>query len=386
MAKKSNKKRSDGRIAVQVYLGVVDGKRKYKTVYGANQKEADTKAQELKEKLNKGIDLLTSDKSFEFWANRWLNVISKEKSVPQYQAYKSRTEFFVDRIGSRDIAKIKLYELQEIIDTLSDCNPTTGHPSAKKTVNNYIFTLRQIFSYAIDNRVIEYNPAVNLKVNQNATQTKRRALTREERQWVIDTEHRAQLPAMLAMLAGLRRGEIAALQWSDIDFEKKTISITKSYSCKLSNIKSPKTESGNRIVTMPEILSDFLQEQPKKGIYVFTTQNGNIMREGAWERLWKSYMKTLNEKYGNFEKVIYRGKEKPFIIEPFTLHYLRHTYASILYEAGVDVLTAKELMGHSDIKTTLGIYTHLSREHKEKDITKLNDFLKCKSDASQYNA
>ena len=110
------------------------------------------------------------------------------------------------------------------------------------------------------------------------------------------------------------------------------------------------------------------------------------MREGAWERLWKSYMKTLNEKHGNFEKVIYRGKEKPFIIEPFTLHYLRHTYASILYEAGVDVLTAKELMGHSDIKTTLGIYTHLSREHKEKDITKLNDFLKCKSDASQHNA
>ena len=73
MPKKSNKKRADGRIAVQVYLGTVEGKRKYKTVYGATQKEADEKADELRVKLNKGIDLTKSKDSFELWASYWMS-------------------------------------------------------------------------------------------------------------------------------------------------------------------------------------------------------------------------------------------------------------------------------------------------------------------------
>jgi site-specific recombinase XerD len=63
------------------------------------------------------------------------------------------------------------------------------------------------------------------------------------------------------------------------------------------------------------------------------------------------------------------------VIEPFTWHCLRHTYATILYDAGVDVLTAKDLLGHEDVKTTLGIYTHLSEEKKQNDISKLNSYL-----------
>ena len=60
----------------------------------------------------------------------------------------------------------------------------------------------------------------------------------------------------------------------------------------------------------------------------------------------------------------------------FDWHSLRHTYASILYEAGVDTLTAKELLGHSDVKTTMGIYTHLFERGKKHSISKLDEFLK----------
>ena len=69
--------------------------------------------------------------------------------------------------------------------------------------------------------------------------------------------------------------------------------------------------------------------------------------------------------------------------DPFTAHQLRHTYATMLYDAGVDVLTAKELLGHTDIKTTLDIYTHLSKERRLKSVTTFDDFVKCKSCASQ---
>lgn len=85
----------------------------------------------------------------------------------------------------------------------------------------------------------------------------------------------------------------------------------------------------------------------------------------------------LNLKYGtSIEK---RNKFDPrgnmLTIKPFTPHCLRHTFCTIMYEAGIDVLTAKEQMGHSDVKTTLAIYTHLDSQHKKKNISKLNEYL-----------
>ena len=78
MPKKSNMKRADGRIAVQVYLGKDEkGKRKYKTVYGKTQKEANQKAQEIKERIGKGLSLDSSD-TFGKWAEHWLMVKQAE--------------------------------------------------------------------------------------------------------------------------------------------------------------------------------------------------------------------------------------------------------------------------------------------------------------------
>lgn len=71
------------------------------------------------------------------------------------------------------------------------------------------------------------------------------------------------------------------------------------------------------------------------------------------------------------------------MIKTFTPHQLRHTYATMLYDAGVDALTAQYLLGHSDLSTTMGIYTHLSETRKSKSITALNEYVSCKSNASQ---
>ena len=64
-----------------------------------------------------------------------------------------------------------------------------------------------------------------------------------------------------------------------------------------------------------------------------------------------------------------------FVIENITPHMLRHTYATLLYFAGVDILTAKEQLGHSDIKMSMEVYTHLDKIHKRKSMSKLDDFL-----------
>ena len=69
----------------------------------------------------------------------------------------------------------------------------------------------------------------------------------------------------------------------------------------------------------------------------------------------------------------------PIVIPNITAHWLRHTFATMLYFAGVDLLTAKEQLGHSDIKTTLEIYTHLDHQFKRKSMKKLDDYLSSES-------
>jgi len=383
MPRKSNVRRKDGRIAVQVYLGLVDGKRKYKTVYGETQKEADKKAEDLKRQLGKGIDISPKDESFGYWANLWVESKKRECTPSQARAWERRAELFVAPFKACDIKRIKLHELQAVVDQLASENPVTGKPTAKKTLGDYISAAVQIFEYAIDNRVLEYSPAKRLKVPQNAPAKQRRALDANERKMVQETPHRAQTAAMLMLLAGLRRGEVTALLWDDIDLEKRTISITKSYDFKNKQVKSPKTVNGLRVVYIPKELASYLGGLPAREGLVFPSKAGTMMLEPAWQRLWRYYMNELNRRYGDFDGMEFEKNHKwPLVIREFTPHCLRHTYCTILYEAGVDVVTAQRLMGHSDIKTTLGIYTHLSKEKAEKDISKLDEFLECKSGAS----
>ena len=103
-----------------------------------------------------------------------------------------------------------------------------------------------------------------------------------------------------------------------------------------------------------------------------------MMTDISWRRLYESYMYCMNIKYGlnNQAPNKYSPIKTPMVITPFTPHELRHTFCTIMFEAGIDALTAKEQMGHSDIQTTLSIYTHLSQRHKEREVNKLDDFLK----------
>ena len=140
-------------------------------------------------------------------------------------------------------------------------------------------------------------------------------------------------------------------------------------------IKPPKNGK-SRIVSVPQILIDYLKTLPHDSVFVLTTRKGTMMTEDAWKRLYQSYMSDLNLHYGLRDEISkYAPKQKPMVITPFTPHELRHTFCTILFDAGVDVLTAQEQMGHSDPKITMDIYTHLSQKHMDRQIDKLNLFL-----------
>ncbi|MGN0567119.1 MAG: tyrosine-type recombinase/integrase [Acutalibacteraceae bacterium] len=388
MPKKSNQKRADGRIAVQVYLGTVNGKRKYKVVYGRTQKEADEKAAELRAKLKKGMTISSGQDSFEAWAKFFLCSKSMKVSDNQLDLIKSRLKFWIDELGALKIDTIRPIDIEAPLKKLADHNPHTGKPTAKKTLKSYMQILTSVFDFAIDNRIIDFNPATRVEPPKTVQPKQRRALTVEEQRRVIEFEHRGKPAMMLLMLSGLRRGEATALTWNDIDFDKKTISVTKSYDFKQREIKPPKNGK-SRIVYVPELLIDYLKTVPHTSVFVLTTQHGTMMTESAWKRLLESYLCDMNLKYGAFTspQKKFAPQKTPFVIQPFTLHCLRHTFCSMMYNSGVDVLTAQQQMGHSDVKTTLEIYTHLDQEKKSADISKLNSSInemqvRCKSKTS----
>ena len=386
MAKKKNAVRADGRIAVQIYLGRgEDGKRKYKTVYGATQKEADEKALQVRLALRKGIDVTAERDTFSDWADRWIKIKATEVSRSQADVYRSMIRHCNRLLGDMSIGKLKPVDLQEVITDLAAYNPNTRKPASKRTLEVARNTASQIFELAIENRVLDYNPATAVKIPRDAPAQKRRALTAEEQSWILDTEHTAKRAAMIMMYSGLRRGELIPLMWSDVDLPNRTININKSVEKTNDGrfqIKyGAKTKSSVRVIDIPKVLADYLAAEPKDGLFVCMNAQGAMHTESSWVSAWNSYLADLNIKYGDFTRFAKIPKSKydptgtPFVIPRITGHWLRHTFATMLYFAGVDILTAKEQLGHSDIKTTLGIYTHLDQEHKRRSMDKLDDYL-----------
>lgn len=120
---------------------------------------------------------------------------------------------------------------------------------------------------AIANRVIEYNCAKAIVIPNTAKPAEhRRSLTKDEQRWIRETPHRAQTAAMIMMYAGLRRGELLALTWSDISLEHGTISINKAVEFvggKPSVKNCGKTETAMRTIYIPSVLLGIVSERTK---------------------------------------------------------------------------------------------------------------------------
>lgn len=370
-------KRKDGRYSTKVYIGLDEyGRKKYKYLYDRDPKKLREKEAETRQKVNKGFDVLSLRDSFQSWRDRL--IVKKEMNLEpsDYSLWLNRTAVFVDEFGDVPLKDITQADIQPVIAALAKRNPHTGKPTAKRTLQRYISACSSVFEYAIENHAAEYNPCVYVDTPKNAAENKRRALTAEEQQRVVEFKHRAQPAAMLMMYSGLRRGEVSALLWSDVDLKNNMISVTKSYDFKEHRIKQPKTENSIRVVSIPQVLSDYLSKLKRTSPYVITSAHNKPMSHTAWVKLWDNYMQDMNIHYGWHDEVSkYDPHGIPMVINEFSPHCLRHTFCTLMYHSGVDVLTCQKQMGHSDVKTTLGIYTHLDAIYKAKNIKQMDDFL-----------
>ena len=382
-------KRSDGRYQSKVYLGTVNGKQTFKYIYAKTVRELEAKLREVYAQIGKGLDVTAQRDTFGSWSQKWLRLKRTEVSPHRYYVYECRVKN-LSALAELEISKVRTMDIQEIILELSGSY-------SKSVLKEIKSTARQICQLAADNRVIDYNPAESVKIPNVTTKhtAERRALTEEEQSWIRNTPHRAQTAAMIMLYAGLRKGEVAPLQWTDIDLEAGTISVTKSMSRRGNNWelkRGAKTKAGVRTVYIPRILTDYLRSVDRSGFLVCPDSTGKMFSLSGFDKMWNSYLAELNFQYGDFSSCMVTGRNGklelfkkpksrfapvkiPFVIPNITPHWLRHTFITNMYLAGIDILTAKEQAGHADIKTTMEIYTHLDSTHKRKQIDKLDEFL-----------
>ena len=238
-----------------------------------------------------------------------------------------------------------------------------------------------IFNWAIVQGFTRYNPASSVKVPNGLKKTTRTAPEDDVIDRIQDgIDLTFGLFPFLLMYTGCRKGEALALTWEDIDFEGKTIRISKAlaYDHARPYIKPPKTESGDRTVPLlPDLEAALLPLRKSSGL-LFTQENGDMLWQKTYDRRWRHYCKDAGfVEYTTEMRTDKNGRRYPYKKCSLTLtaHMLRHGYATMLYEAGVDVLMAKDLLGHSDISVTQGIYQHIRDSHKATASDKLTDYL-----------
>ena len=375
------RKRADGRYCSQIYIGRDEkGRKKYKTVYAKSPAELKEKETDVRRQLGLGIDLLSSRDTFAKWADDFLRLKEAASiTAKQKENYRHAVEAWKQHLPGYQMTDVRADDVEGFLVDLQE------RGFASRTINFYHSTISQIMRRAVG-RIIPNNPVDLVHLTQPGQQAEtRRALTAEEQQWIWETPHRAQPVAVIMMLSGLRRGELAALTWNDIDLKERTITVNKTIEYppneppRLRHLT--KSAAGMRVVDIPQKLADYLAAMPRDNLLVVHSAKGRVMTESAWLSLWGSYMRVLNIKYGtrtpaDLERMKKPGQHKfDMTIPHITLHWLRHTFCTLLYLSGVDVVQACAQMGHADIQTTLRIYTHLDSIHKRKSVDKLDAYL-----------
>lgn len=184
----------------------------------------------------------------------------------------------------------------------------------------------------------------------------------------------------LALFGGLRKGELLALQWPDIDFEADTVNITKAVSVVAGQqiIKAPKTGSSIRAISIPHFLTLRLKEWKTEQLryrlsvgtywkgndWVFIQDDGRMMNYSTPYHIFQEALKRYND-----------GKPEDQQLPLIPFHGLRHTSATILIANHADIKTVQSRLGHAEASTTMNIYAHALRETDKKAASLLENVL-----------
>lgn len=361
-------KRSDGLIQKSFRY---NGKRY--SVYGRTQQELFEKEKLKREELDKGYQARvnpTLSEYYERWIDRRRGCVSEATIRGQNNMFNTASKVWIDS-AARVLGEIKIKELT--VDDLITLQRKLSETRVSRGVNDTLSLFKQMLNDATRERLIEYNPSVMVKklkrTEPQARNTYHRALSLKEQTTFFESEAVQNSfyydIFRIAILTGMRIGEIGALKRSDIHggfiHVERTITRTEAGGYKVGD--SAKTEAGRRKIPLTDQIKDVIKHQ----------QNINRILDHGTE---------------NIDELIFRcvrrGLLKPhpvdrelkrlctlLDIEPFTAHAFRDTFATRAIESGVPPKALQEIMGHSDISITLNLYAHCMDETKTEAMQKI---------------
>lgn len=365
-----------------------------KTLEELREKEADVQTDVLS-----GISVVARELTINDVYEKWKQ-LKKGLKGNTFRNYSYTYERFV----ARDFGKMRVTDLKR-----SDVRGFYIHLIEKRgmktaSVECVHTVLHQVLELAVADDIIRYNPADNalteLKRAHMADSEKRRALTMAEQQLFEEflqnsVRYRHWAPIFTVMLwTGMRVGEVTGLRWADIDLDEGVISVNHTlvfYSKGEGNggcvfaINTPKTKAGERMIPMlPKVREAFLQErlnQEELGIecqavidgysdFIFVNRFGSVQHFGTLNRALNRIVRDCNQ------AALARGKGKPdtVLLPKFSNHTLRHTFTTRMCEAGINIKAMQEILGHADSQTTLDVYTDATRELKQREMIRLEEY------------
>lgn len=328
-------RREDGRWVQSMTITRRDGTKVKKYFYGASKAEVLRKIREYEEETANG-------ETFETVADEWWEEHSEQIAFNTQHSYKPAMERAIDHFGKQYIKNITPVQISMFIKDFSK-----GH--ARKTVRTQLGVINLIFKYAVENGYAPFNPSRDLSIPSNLPSTKRTSPPSED---IARVKQSIDLPfglfAYMAMYTGLRRGELLALEWKDIDYEKRTITVNKSvyHQGNSAKVKLPKTKTSIGVVPILDALQKVLPKKKPKGL-VFPNSASEYMTESQVRHAWERYRKDSGISS--------------------TPHQFRHAYATMLYEAGIPPEEMQALLRHAQLSTTMDIYRDI-RDSKVKAI------------------
>lgn len=332
-----------------------------KTIYGRTIKEVETKEREYRNMIEQGI-VTENNITVGEWSEMWLKTYKANVSHNTYQMYSNALQKHINPIlGDILLKNVKTIQIQQVINQLIEKGNSRSAEIVRLTVKG--FMEQALIEGYIYKDVVAAVKAVKHKPKE------KRTLTDIETTSIQKADLTAKQKAFLDIMlyTGLRRGEVLALTVDDVDLSDRMLTVNKSlyFEANSPNIKEPKSKAGFRQVPIPDSLIDELREyiSTLKNNILFTMTDGSYMTKSSFRKFWDSIIKTVKEKTDNPNEIT------------FTPHIFRHTYATNLYYAGVDIKTAQYFLGHSSLSMTLEIYTHLDKQHINGEIDKLNKYL-----------
>ena len=359
------RKRKDGRWEGRYTAGYdpETGKRIIKNVLGKTQAEVKEKLKKAI-KANVGIDYGRSrNYTVGSWLEVWMENYAKVKLRPS--TFKTSQGFLSNhikpQIGSIPLDKLTTIHIQRFYNNLQKSGrvqrknfPELKDKSLSPRVVRGVHTLlRNCLEQAVAERLILSNPAQGCKLPQ--LEKKEMKILPQEKigMYLAEAERRGLLAAFyLELTTGLRRGELLALQWADLDTESKTLSVTKQVN-RINGelvVSPPKTRNSVRTLAVPQQAVDLLITEHKKhsrNPYLFPSpKTGTMYDPDAFRRTHDKILKAI-------------GAER------IRFHDLRHTFATLSLKSGVDVKTLSGALGHYSAGFTLNTYTHATAQMKQ---------------------